>query len=101
MGSPGFVSVSLSKTGISCGDRGTCLGSSIMLEAGVDTKLKEEGVEPSTGEEADDGCSSKSRGGRYGLYGVSVSMGANEKRWVGAVLGSNKLAFVAGVDVTT
>ena len=50
MGSPGFVSVSSSKTGISCGSRGTCLGSSMMLEAGVDTKLKEEGVELSRGE---------------------------------------------------
>ncbi len=97
MGSPGFMSVSLSKTGISYGD--LCLTSSIMLKAGVDTKLEEEGVELSIGEGEDDGCSSKSRGGRYGLYGVSVCMGANAKRWVGAVLSSNKLAFVVGVDV--
>ena len=98
MGSPGFVSVSLSKTGISCGSRATCLGSSIMLEAGVDAKLKEEGVELSRGEEVDDAGTSISRGGRYGLYGVS--MGANGKRRVGAVPGPNKLAFVVGVDVT-
>lgn len=45
-----------------------------MLEAGVDTKLKEEGVELSRGEEEGDGYSSKSGGGRNGLYGVSVSM---------------------------
>jgi hypothetical protein len=69
-----------------------------MLEAGVDAKLKEEGVELSRGEGVDDACPSKSTGGRYGLYGVS--MGANGKRGLGAVLGSNKLAFVVGVDVT-
>ena len=64
----------------------------MMLEAGVDAKLKEEGVELSKGEEVDDVCSSKSRGGRYGLCGVSMC--ANEKRWVGGCsTGSDQVGF--------
>jgi len=54
------------------------LGSSTTLEAGVDTRLEEEGVQLSRGEEVDEVYSPKSGGdGRYGL--LRVSIGANEK----------------------
>jgi hypothetical protein len=62
MGSLGFVSESLSKTGRSCGLRGTSLGSSKTLEAGVDTRLEE--AEVGRLEEAEVGRLEEAEAGR-------------------------------------
>lgn len=61
----------------------------------MDTRLEEEGVRLSRGEEVDEVCSPKSGGdGRYGLLRVSIS--ANEKMVMSAILGPIKQAFVVG-----